>query len=233
MQGLWGATPGVNLKDPDFIKLGAPPDYTEISKTDGTVRYRGNATMWKDMIADLFGRRLNSTAGKVDYNYTDNVLNFQSGGSISNIVDRVGGSLEINHEFLVGSGITIKPHIHWFQEVISHSPDVLDTTAYELTSKWRLVRNGRGITLTDAWTEIVLTSNLTNNIFDATYADGKDYMGQISRFPDIVVDCGISDTIQFQMARTDALGGTMMVYFLDMHGQVDGAGSEDEIAKED
>ena len=195
------------------------------------MRFRGDATMWKDMIADLFGKRLNSTVGKVDYDYEENVLDFQSGGVITNLADRVGGNLEINHEFLVGSSVTFRPHVHWFQAVASHSPDALDATAYEITARYRLLRNGYGLNLTDAWTNITLTSNLTNNAFDATNAGGKDYIAQISRFSDITVDCGISDTIQFQMARTDSLGGNMLVFFMDMHGKVDGAGSEQEFIK--
>ena len=33
------------------------------------------------------------------------------------------------------------------------------------------------------------------------------------------------------MARTDSLGGTMLVYFLDLHGEVDSDGSDDEMHK--
>lgn len=227
---LWKTIKGFTT-DFNYLKFGTPPNYAEISKTTGEMRFRGDATMWKDMIADLFGKRLNSTAGKVAYDFVNNVILFKSGGSIALEADRVGGNQEINHEFLVGSGITFRPHIHWFQPVISHTPDVLDTKAYELTAKWRLLKNGYGINLTDPWTEIVLTSNLTNNVFGITNVGGKDYANQITRFPDITIDCDISDTIQFQMARTDSLGDDMLVYFFDLHGRTDGVGSEEEVAK--
>jgi hypothetical protein len=222
---------GIDVTDGDFVRVGKEANHTEVSKTDGSVRLRGESTAWRDMIADLFGKRLNSTAGKVNYDYDENLIRFLSGGSISVAADRVGGNQEINHEFKVGSSIILRPHIHWFQPVISHSPDVLDTKEYELTARWRLARNGHGINLSDPWNTIVLTSNLTNNIFDATYADGKDYLNQITRFPDIVIDCKISDTIQFQMARTDALGDEMLLYFFDLHGKIDSHGSEDEVYK--
>ena len=84
---------------------------------DGTLRSRGDATSWKDMVADLFGRNLNSASGKVDYDWDVNAIGFQSGGLITNVADRVQGNLELNHEFKVGSAITFKPHVHWFQEV--------------------------------------------------------------------------------------------------------------------
>ena len=41
-------------------------NYVELNETQGT-RYRGTSTVWKDMIMDLFGRQLASTAGAVDY----------------------------------------------------------------------------------------------------------------------------------------------------------------------
>lgn len=190
-------------------------DYAKI-ETDGSVQLFGDGTMWKDMIADLFGRRLYSTAGKVDYDYDENALDFQSGGSISTTADRVGGNLEINHEFLVGTSITFKPHIHWFQDA---------STAYELTMRYRLQRNNAVKTTT--WTSVTLTAG-TDDVY--TYP-GSGVFNQLSRFPDITITCGISDTIQFQVARTDSLGGNMLVYFMDLHGEVDAFGSRAEIVK--
>jgi len=206
-------------------------DYAEV-RADGTHRLIGEATAWKDMIMDISGRRLTSTVGKVDYDNENNAIIFQSGGSISAANDRVQGNQEINHEFLVGTDVLFKPHLHWFQEVTSHTPDVLETVAYEITLRWRNARNGYGINLTTPdWSTITLTSNLTNNIFGITNIGGKEYMCQITRFPDIITTCSVSDTVQIQMARTDSLGGNMLVYFMDLHGKIDSFGSDDEIAK--
>ena len=72
-------------------------NYFEV-KADGTPRLRGNATVWKDMVGDLFGKQLASVVGKVDYDFDENAINFQSGGSISTTNDRVGANLQINHE---------------------------------------------------------------------------------------------------------------------------------------
>jgi len=216
---------------PDGIQTGDAINKVELNKTQGK-RYHGTSTVWKDMIGDLFGKRLLSTAGKVDYDYENNCIDFASGGSIGTTNDRIGANLEINHELMVGSSIVFYPHIHWFQEVVSHTPDVLDTTAYELTVRWRIVRNSYGINLTTpAWNTLTITSG-SDNVFDATNVSGEEYIGQITRTnSNITVDCGISDTLQFQIARTDSLGGTMKVYFFDVHGAVDSDGSDGELSK--
>ncbi len=221
----------VDPTDVDLVKVGSSNSHTETRKDDGSFRLRGDATAWIDMISDLFGRRLTSVAGKVDYDWDNNSIIFQSGGSVSVANDRVQGNQEINHNFKVGTGITFKPHIHWFQEVVSHTPDVLDTKVYTLTAKYRILRNGQGINLTDPWTQITAVSNLTNNVFDASLAGGKDYIGQITRFQDITIDCSVSDTIQWQIARTDTELGNILVYFFDIHGENDSFGSETEFIK--
>ena len=207
-------------------------NYVSINKEQG-VRYKGTSTVFKDMVGDIFGKRLFSVVGKVDYDFDNNTLDFSSGGSISDANDRVGANLEVNHEFEVGVGMLFDPHIHWFQEVISHLPDVLDSTAYEFTIRYRLIRNGYGVNLTTPeWTTIIITCGGVGDVFGIENIDGKEFMGQITfADPSISEDCGISDTFQIQMARTDSLGGVVKVYFVDMHGGVDSDGSDDPIYK--
>ena len=202
-----------NLVTP--LKIGTASHYSQID-TDGTLTLTGDATAWKDMVADLFGKSLNSVSGKVSYDWDENALDFQSGGVITTAADRVQANLEINHEFKVGSSITFKPHIHWFQDA---------ATKYVLTLKYRLQVNGSAKTAT--WTTITLTANDGDDVW--TYTSGT--LNQITRFPDITITCAISDTIQFQVARTDSLGGNMMVYFMDLHGEVDAFGSAAELVK--
>ena len=76
------------------------------------MRRYGTATTWKDMVMDIAGRRLYSAVGTVDYNYTENAIDFGSGGTITDINDIVNGNQQINHEFKVGTSITFYPHIH-------------------------------------------------------------------------------------------------------------------------
>jgi len=55
---------------------------------------------------------------------------------------------------------------------------------------------------------------------------------QISVFPTVTATMGLSDIIQFQLARTDSLTGDCYVAFCDLHAPVDqAAGSESEWVK--
>jgi len=208
---------GLDLKDGDNLKMGKGDNYLEVSKENGTPRLRGTGTVWKDMVADLFGKKLESEAGKVSYDYEENVIVFASGGAIATSADRVGGNQEINHEFKVGDDTSFVPHIHWFQDA---------GTKFEITLQYRIQRNGEA--KTTAWTDLVITANDDNDIYP--YVSGT--LVQITSGEPITIDCNISDTVQFRMARTDTLGGTMNVLFFDLHAEVDSFGSNGEFSKE-
>jgi len=184
---------------------------------DGSQRLQGSATAWKDMVGDLLGYRLNSTAGKANYDWDDNAISFESGGLIADAGDRVQWNQEINHEFLVGSGVSFFPHLHWFQG---------SSTKYVFTLEYRLQRNGQA--KATGWQSVAITANNGKDSFP--YVSGT--ICQITSTPNpITIDCGLSDTLQFRMARTDSLGGTALVYFLDLHGAVDSFGSDTEYGK--
>ncbi|MBW2596375.1 MAG: hypothetical protein JRC93_10450 [Deltaproteobacteria bacterium] len=290
----------INATDANKIKMGGLTDYLEISKTDGTPRLRGTGIVWRDMIMNLFGSKLESEAGKVTYDYDDNIIVFASGGSISTSADRVGGNQEINHEFKVGDSLTFKPHLHWFQVMTNETlvvdedwtapvvglsvdldfipangtvvvQDATDTTTYVedtdyevdyvtgavtnltltpaatyhidygyiagvgttpafiVTARYRVQRNG--YEKVTNWTEITCEVGAGgDDIFDFTALYSGTY-NQISAFDDIEIDCGISDTIQIQIARTDSESGDMSVTFFDLHGEIDSLGSEAEFTK--
>jgi hypothetical protein len=197
-------------------------NYTEFSSQDGTMVARGEASCWNDMVADLFGKKINSTTGKVDYKWDENSLKFQSGGDIDTVADRVQGNLEINHEYDVGQSIIFKPHYHWFQKVTAG-----EVKPYVLTLKYRFQRNGQA--KTSDWITTTSTASI-DDVFDFTN-QSNGYYNQISRFPQIVVDCNVSDTLQFQLARTDSEDGDMLVYFFDIHGKINMMGSASEFTK--
>ena len=197
-------------------------NYAE-TRTDGTKRLHWEATAWRDMVSDLFSKRLNSNTWKVDYDRDNNAVKFQSWWLISNVVDRVQGNQQINHEFKVWTWITFKPHIHWFQEISGGAI----THAFVLTMRYRLQRNWQA--KVSARTTVTLTAG-TDDVFDFTSeADGT--YNQLSKFPDITIDCSVSDTIQFQMARTDSLWDDMLIYFSDIHWEVDSFWSDTEFGK--
>ena len=144
-------------------------------------------------------------------------MSFDSGGIITNPGDRVGGNLEINHEFMVGTNIVFRPHFHWFQS---------SNAQIQMTMRYRLQRNGQP--KTESWTNITTTVNNDSNVW--LYSSGT--LNQITSFPNITVECNVSDTFQFQLARTDSLGGSVLIYFFDLHGEIDSIGSNDVINKE-
>ena len=207
----------------DSIQLGSDTNNATVDSTLGK-RYSGTTTVWKDMIMDLFGRRLYSAVGTVDYDYDENAIVFSPSGSISDRNDRVGGNQEIYHEMKVGTSISFYPHIHWWQQV---------TTGVEFaatfTIRYRLQDNGSG--KTTSWTTFTITSGGSDDVFDFSgEADGLYNQITASSSP-ITLNCGISDTIQIQMTRTDANAGDVSVYFFDLHGEVDSDGSDEMLTK--
>ena len=197
------------------LKIGNGSNYTAV-QTDGTIRQEGDASAWRDLVGDLFGKRLNSTTGKVDYDWDENAIKFQSGGSISTKADRVGANLQYDHYCKMGS-ISIYPHIHWFQP---------DSQAYEFTLQYRIQFNGSA--QTTSWTTITYTVG-SNEVY--TYP-GSGTFNQISKLGTITATMDISDTIQIQIARTDSLVGDVLVYFMDMHVEIDSFGSKTEWSKD-
>jgi len=196
-------------------------DYSEFL-ADGTLRYRGDATVWKDMVSNLFGKRLFSTAGKVNYDYIENALVFAPSGVITDENDRVSGNQEINHEFKIGVNITYLPHLHWWQQVTSNT-----IKAVIFTLRYRVQTNGGA--KTTAWTTITANAG-TDDIWDFTaLVDGL--YNQITSFTPFAITCGLSDTIQFQMCRTDAQTGNVSATFFDFHAMVDSDGSDTPLTK--
>jgi hypothetical protein len=100
---------------------GTLTDYLEIEK-DGTIRFYGAATAWKDLNLDLLSLALGASspdigvvgAGSIKYLLFDGIAT----------AEEVSGSIEIQHDVVLD---VIKPHIHWFP-----------TTADAGNVKWNL-----------------------------------------------------------------------------------------------
>lgn len=188
-------------------------NYVTIDSTTGHIDLFGQATVWEDIQTSLIGRQLQSVAGKVDYNWDENSITFASGGDIAVANDRVNWSIQLRHRTKASSDVY--PHIH-FEQVTSN-----DVT---FTLKYRLQANGSA--KTSDWTTI--TANVADDtVF--TYSAGT--LNQILKFPAITVGSGISDVLQFQMARTDATAGDVEVTFVDCHFEADDLGSNTEYTK--
>jgi hypothetical protein len=181
---------------------------------DGTdVRY-GEATVWDDIVRSLAAAKLESSAGKVDYEWAENAINFNSGGNIATSADRLIFNMETPHAMLTDSKLHL--HIHWEQT---------STNAIEWTVQHRIQSNGEA--KTTAWTTTVVLASV-GNVF--TYSAGT--LNQITELVEVdCTDAGLSATVQFRLARTDATAGDILATFIDAHIERDMLGSRTEYTK--
>ena len=195
------------------IKFGSDDDYTLLS-TDGTQRAYGSATCFDDLVSSLVARRLESTAGALQYNYDNSSITMQRNGNITNTSDRLIFNKQIPHAFKAGSLMGL--HIHWEQT---------DATTREFTVQWRIQENREA--KTEAWQTSIIDTN-TNNVFP--YTSGT--INQITTLVDIdLTGLNISDTVQFRLARTDAVNVDLEAVFVDAHIERDGLGSDEPFTK--
>lgn len=192
--------------------VGSASDRLKI-EADGTTHRTGAATTWDDLTNSLIGKRLSATTGKVDYDWTENAIKFQSGGSISTDADVVNFNLQYPHACIEDGDM--KLHVHWEQP---------DATAREFTVEYRIQSNGAA--KTTSWTQVVVST--ASSVF--TYASGT--LNQITALATVdMTDAGISATVQFRMARTDSETGDILVTFVDAHVERDTDGSRSEYSK--
>lgn len=192
-----------------------PTDYLEV-ESDGTLVLHGEATVWEDIQSSLIGAKLQSSAGKVDYDYVNNTVVFSPGGVITTANDLVNFSLQLPHATKVDS--TLRLHIHWIQP---------DDTAREFTIMHRVQPTG-GATAT-TWVTTVVDAG--DGVLDAfPYVSGN--LNQITSLVDVdLTDAGISAIVQFKMTRTDSETGDIAGTFVDAHVELDTLGSNSEFVK--
>jgi hypothetical protein len=204
----------INYAIPLFTKVtvGSGDDRAEID-ADGIMLY-GDSTVWEDLSTSLIGQRLNSVSGAVDYNYDNNSITFQSGGSISSTGDRVAWNLQHPHGAKQDGLFNL--HIHWEQ---------VDSTAREFTVQYRIQDNGD--TKETSWTTVVVDTS-ASSLF--TYSSGT--LNQITELVSIDMSGhSISAVVQFRLARTDSVSGDIEATFVDVHYELDTMGSRDEYVK--
>jgi len=195
-------------------KFGGVDDNFEVESDGSTVR-RGAATLWDDLAGSLIARRLESTVGRLNYDYDENAIVMQDDGNIGATADRLIFNFQKPHGAKVDS--TFNLHIHWEQTEVG---------AVEFTLQYRIQSNGAS--KTTVWTEVVVDAS-TNSAF--TYVSGT--LNQITQLADIDwSSSSISATIQFRLARTDDIGlDDINATFVDGHVERDNIGSRQEYVK--
>ena len=183
-------------------------------EADGTLKFEGDSSVWDDITGSLIGKSLSSTAGQVDYNWAENSIIFNSGGDIATEADCINFNIQNPHATKVNSIIDF--HIHWWQT---------DAVAREFTIEHRIQNNGQ--LKTEAWTQ-----NIVSTQADAKFTYTSGTLNQISDLVAIdMTGASISATVQFRIARTDAVAGDVEVTFADVHVEKDTLGSRQEYVK--
>ena len=195
-------------------KFGSSTDSFEI-ETDGSTMRNGDATMWDDVTGSLVARRLESTVGRLNYNYTENSITMQDDGNPDSTADNLIFNFQKPHGAKVAS--TFNLHIHWEQ---------VEDGAVEFTLQYRIQSSGGA--KTTAWTTVVVDTSV-NNVF--AYTSGT--LNQITQLADIDWSTsGISATCQFKLSRTDDIGlDDIEATFIDGHVEFDNIGSRQEYIK--
>lgn len=189
-------------------------DYAQIG-TDGTLLLFGDATVWEDVTFELSSYKLDSTAGSLQYNHSNNSITMDSTGSLANDDDTLVFNCQIPHKAKAGS--TAKLHMHWEQ------PDDSD---YEFLVQYRIQKNGEA---KDTSWSTAATVDMTNNVF--TYVSGT--LIQITELLEVdLTDVPISSLIQVQLTRNDTISGTdIEALAVDFHFEIDSLGSSTEYVK--
>lgn len=198
-----------------FLKAGdvAGGNYFEI-EPDGTDVKHGNATVWDDVVNSLVGKRLFSTVGKVDYDYDENAISMQPGGSITSQNDRLIWNLQYPHAAITNGVMNL--HMHWEQV----SSDQID-----FVIQYRIQNNGQA--KISAWTT-VNSNSVDNSVFP--YVSGT--LVQITELASVdMTGASISATVQFRLARVDSTTDDILATFVDAHVELDMDGSRQEYVK--
>jgi hypothetical protein len=131
------------------VDIGGPVDRSTIEE-DGTLVFKGEATVWDEASRSFIGSNIFIVAGRVDYNFTELTLDFETNARYPE--EPVGVVIQALHARKAESDI--RPHIHWMQ-TSNANPNIL--------IEYRWINNGGVPT---AWTLKALTA--ADNAFPYT-----------------------------------------------------------------
>lgn len=202
------------ISNQTIIRFGGPLGSTDIL-SDGTVVSRGEATCWNDITGSLIASQLNSTAGKLDYNWDENSITMQPGGNIGNPADRLMFCFQVPHGAKLSE---MRLHIHWEQ---------YNTAVRTFRLDYRIQNNG--LAKNTIWSSVTRSTGSGYEAFQ--YISGV--LNQITRLAEIdLSNADLSSTVQFRLTRTDATTGDIESTFVDAHIELDTAGSQTEYSKD-
>lgn len=196
-------------------------NYSQI-EADGTLRFVGNATTWRDELGPLLGQRLQSPGSDITQNLPEGTITFKASARYP--ADYITYTLQLNHDWLVQS--TCDFHVHWWQASAAN-------VNWLVEYRWQV--NGQAKTA--GWTQLPLTSQIF------TYAAGT--LNQINDGSANITPpatAQLSDIFQVRLYRdytnvstlfagAEASGLDVEAMSSDMHRRSDTIGSREEYAK--
>ena len=201
--------------------VGTPPDYTEF-ESDGTMMFNGEATTWDDLRFPLTAAKLDTSAGRIDYNFDDCTVDFQDNAKLTDPACIVA---QFQHKKLLGSAVEL--HVHWLQNqnkvpnfLIGYRWINLGEAAIAVGSEQYLIPTGNLVTYA-AGTIHQLTEF---GMITKSVADTLSSILQIRIFRDTANTSGL-------FAGADGYTGTVQVLEFDLHYEIDSAGSREEFIK--
>lgn len=187
---------------------------------------------WDDLSASLIASRLDTASGRLDYDYFNAGVNFNSNARYPE--EPVIIPVQCKHGMVIGADVdgnpaTFRPHFHWLQQQAAR-PNML-----------------LGYKKTNYGTETTFETDFTNYTLLTPVADAFTYvsgtLAQITSFPVIdVSDLTISASMDFVLFRdtanasglfagADPVATDVTVKYSDSHVRFDERGSEQEFVK--
>jgi hypothetical protein len=179
-------------------------------------------TAWDDLVVEAVAKNLDTTSGRVDYNFADNTIDFATNARYDD--EPLGHIFQMPHCWKIGT--IVRPHVHWIQE---------ENNNVNWLMAYRKLRNGHDDFSTTGYTLV----KCGDPIF--TYTSGS--IVQICRFGDIdMTGLGVSDFLQVRLYRdsdndsgefagADPYTGVGKLLQLDIHYQREDLGSVQEYSK--
>lgn len=169
---------------------------------------------WDDLSAPVIAARLDTSSGRLDYDYFNAGVNFNSNARYPN--EPVVLPLQGKHIMMYGAGAVARPHFHWLQSQAA-VPNML---------------LGRKLTNYNAAT--TFETDWSNYDFEIWSANAFSYPGsgtfaQITKFPEIDISTlTISGSIDYVLFRdsdntsglfagADPVAGGVTIKFADSH----------------
>lgn len=216
------ATTLISTGEFETLTVGIDPDLFTVDET-GTWVNEGESTTWDEISTSFVGNNIYEVAGRVDYNYTELTLDFNTNARYPN--EPVGVVIQTPHARKEGSDI--RPHIHWMQ-----TSDAVPNILIE----YRFCNNGEA---PGSWTLKALTED------DLLFEYTSSGMMQIVNFnlpEDHGADLGLSSTIDVKIYRdslntsglfsgVDTYSGAWSAKYYDIHFERDMNGSREEYTK--